>query len=189
MGFLRRDGMKKIVLVLLAMMSLLVSVGITSAQTVKPLKHGSKSCTILPASYYFPEGEFGDFFICNGTWMSEKTAYDPSNPSMSFLECSKYEMNCRISTAYIFGGSLLDLIFSDYKVEKWTQDLITARFSGDSIYGHSNTLVIRLSDKSATIFRLNTKTGESFKEFLKDASNLTKDKTLQEYYYGREMTK
>lgn len=119
--------------------------------------------------------------------MSEKIPYDPSNPNMSFIECSKYEMNCRISTAYIFGRSLLDLIFSDYKVEKWTQDLITARFSADSIYGHSNTLVIRLSDKSVTIFHINTQTGESFKEFLKDASNLTKDKTLQEYYYGRGM--
>jgi hypothetical protein len=93
-------------------------------------------------------------------------------------------MNCRISTAYIFRGSLLDIIFSDYKVEKCTQDLITARFSGDFPYGHSNTLVIHLSDKSITIFPLSTKTGESFKEFLKDANNLTKDKTLIEYYFG-----
>jgi hypothetical protein len=177
--------MKTMMLVFVLLASLLVSLGITSAQTVKPLKHGSTSCTILPASYYFPEGNFGDIFICNGTWMPEKTPYDPSNPNISYIECSKYEMNCRISTAYIFGGSLLDLLSYDYKVEKWTPDLITARFSGDTIYGNSNILVIRLSDKSATIFHLNTKTGESFKEFLKNASNLTKDKTLQEYYYGR----
>lgn len=177
--------MKKTMLVLVLLASLLASVGITSSQTVKPLKHRSKSCTILPESYYFPEGKFGDVVICNGTWMSEKTPYDPSNPNMSYIEVSKHEMNCRISTAYIVGGSLLDLLFYDYKVEKWTPDLITARYSGDTIYGNSNTLVIRLSDKSATIFHLNTKTGESFKEFLKDASNLTKDKTLQEYYYGR----
>jgi hypothetical protein len=181
--------MKKTILVLVLLTSLLASVGITSAQTVKPLKYEPTSCKILPGSYYFPGGKFGDLFICNGTWMSEKTPYDPSNPNISYIECSKYEMNCRISTAYISGGSLLDLVSYYYKVEKWTSDLITARYSGDSIYGNSNTLVIRLSDKSATIFRLNTKTGESFKEFLKDASNLTKDKTLQEYYYGRGVTK
>lgn len=121
--------------------------------------------------------------------MSDKTPYDPTNPNISYIECSKYEMNCRISSAYIFGGSLLDAIFHDYKIEKWTPDLITARFSGDLVFGHSNTLVIRLSDKSATIFHLNTKTGETFKEFLKDASNLTKDKTLQEYYFGKGVTK
>jgi len=84
---------------------------------------------------------------------------------------------------------LLDLITNDYKVERWTPDLVTARFSDDRIFGHSNSLVSRLSDKSATIFHLNAQTGESFKEILKDASNLTKDKTLQEYYYGGVVNK
>ena len=115
--------------------------------------------------------------------MSDKTPYDPRSPNMSYIQCSKPEMNCRISTASIF-VNILDLVLYDYIVEKWTPDLITARFSVDRISGHSNTLVIRLSDKSATIFHINTKTGESFKELLKDASNLTKDKTLKEYYFG-----
>jgi hypothetical protein len=173
---------KKTMLVLVLLASLLGSVGITTSQTVKPLKHGATSCTIIPVAYNFPE-KFDDNFLCRGTWMSDKAPYDPSSPSMSYIECSKYEMNCRISTAYIF-GNILDLILDDYTVEKWTPDLVTARFSGDRIFRHSNTLVIRLSDKSVTIFHLNTKTGESFKEILKDASNLTKDKTLKEYYFG-----
>ncbi len=95
--------MKKTIVVLMMLADLLVSVGTTSAQTVKPLKQGSTSCTILPASYYFPEGKFGDAVICNGTWMSDRTPYDPSNPNMSYIECSKYEMNCRISSGYIAG--------------------------------------------------------------------------------------
>jgi hypothetical protein len=180
---------KKTILVLVMLLYFLASISITSAQTVKPLKHGSTSCTIFPASYYFPEEKFSEFFIYNGTFMSDKTPYDPSNPNMSYIECSKHEMNCRISSAYIYGVSLLDLFLYDYKVEKWTPDLITARYTADSIAGHSNTLVIRLSDKSVTIFHLNTQTGESFKEILKDASNLTKDKTLQEYYYGGVVNK
>jgi len=175
--------MKKTILILGMFTSCWVSVSITSAQTIKPLKHGSTSCTIIPVAYNFPE-KFDDNFLCRGTWMSDKTPYDPSYPSMSYIECSKYEMNCRISTAYVF-GNLLDLITYDYKVEKWTPDLVTARFVGDLVFGHSNPLVIRLPDKSATIFHLNTKTGETSNEFLEDASNLTKDKTLKEYYYGK----
>jgi hypothetical protein len=175
--------MKKMMLVFVLSASLLELVGITSAQTVKPLKHGSTSCTILPGAYYFQEEKFGDGVLVTGTWMSDKTPYDPRSPNMSYIQCSKSEMNCRISTASIF-VNILDLVLYDYIVEKWTPDLITARFSVDRISGHSNTLVIRLSDKSATIFHVNTKTGESFKELLKDASNLTQDKILKEYYFG-----
>lgn len=182
----RSEEMKKTLLLLL-LAGLLGSLEIANAQTVKPLKHGSTPCTIIPEAYYFPE-KFDDNLLCRETWMSDKTPYDPSSPSMSYIECSKYEMSCRISTAYVF-GNLLDLMTYDYKVEKWTPDLVTARFSGDLVFGNINTLVIRLSDKSATIFHINTKTGESFKEILKDASNLTKDKTLQEYYYGGVVNK
>jgi len=92
--------MKKTMLVLVILAGILVSIGIASAQTVKPLKHGSTSCTIIPETYNFPE-EFGDNFLCRGTWMSDKTPYDPSNLNTSHIECSKYEMNCRISTTYV----------------------------------------------------------------------------------------
>ena len=129
---------------------LLVSSGVANAQTINPLKHGATPCTIFPGAYYFPE-KFGDTVLCSGTFMSDRTPYDPSSPNMSYIQCSKYEMNCRISTAIIF-GNILDLVLYDYKVEKWTPDLVTARFSGDLVFGNVNTLVIRLSDQSVTLF-------------------------------------
>jgi hypothetical protein len=83
-------------------------------------------CKMMPAKSLFPDDMGSDFIHITGTWMSVEKPYDPRNPNTSVINCERQNRACRITTAYVYGLSLLDLWEWSYKVVVWNSETIVA---------------------------------------------------------------
>jgi hypothetical protein len=85
-------------------------------------------CKIMPgATFTFPDDLNSGFITITGTWMSVEKPYDPRNPNTSFISCDRQNYECRVTTAYITGGTQILYLWEWwYKVVVWNSETIVA---------------------------------------------------------------
>ena len=159
-------------------------------------------CKIIPQGLFaFPDDLNNDFIVIQGTWMSAEKPYDPRNPNTSVVRCDRQNKECRVTTAYVWGGDLpggglpiIDLWEWNYKVAAWNSEIIigmgipwlkkkndegrpvlTIKRSDKSVIEDNSTLIVNLLKPDFPKLR---------RMVLKQGSPLY-NKSLQEFYYGK----